>query len=214
MPYNLATTMGGLFGFLRRYGGIIEEIIEAIGGFTTLTEGVYNPVMFPNRWRNTQEDPFTKTDFEFYYKTPLSVISNKERNKKFKLKINCAQIPLYYKDNLQIRQEVGVSGFTAINIIKQCLAKEKLKKLHILSKITGQSELESLTIKTGMYSRDYTPISVKIWIKRNLMSKLGVLSLVNDFDITRVTDSTYIVDDVGNISDIEMIEMIGDINAI
>lgn len=221
MPFGLIPNTGALFKFFSKYGiGTVEEILEIIRGFTTETTGAYNPVYsgFKSKkltapWRNTRESNYTKERFEMGTTTPLNIFTNKHGSKKFRLGISCKQMPIHYNNNLQICIDVSAKGFTPLSIIKSCFTKEKLQKLQILGKITTHIS-DSLTINTNLYSRDYTPIGVKLWTKVKILSKLGVLSWLKSSDTVRISDSTYILEDVGNISDIEMLEMIGDINAI
>ena len=214
MPYNIITTLGGLFGFLRRYGGILDEIIEEIRGFTTTTPGATNVVFSKIRpKRKPKIIPYKTEEFIIPILLPLTVICDKERSRKFRLQINCAQIPLFYNDNLQIRQDIGVSGITSLAVNKECLTKEKLQKLHTSLIITGYNS-ETININTNLYSRNYTPISVKLWIKRNLTSKLGVFIPAKDKIRTRVSNGSYLYDDVGSISEIEMLDIIKDVEMI
>jgi hypothetical protein len=214
MPMNIFPAVGGLFQFFQRYGiGTVEEIIEIIlGGFTTETTGAYNPVNFPNRWKNVKDAPYKTEQFEFSYGHHLNIISEKERNKKFRLSI-VKDFDFINKNPINILYNMTSKGFTQLGVIKSCLTKEKLNKLHILSKITGENT-ETININTNLKTDIYTPIIVKTWIKKNILTKLGVLLSVDDNISTKVSDGSYLYDDIGSISDIEMIEIVGDINAI
>lgn len=198
----------------------LEEIL--FNGFSTTDGGAgsnYNPVFsgFKSKkliapWRNTKSDNYTKKKFEFSYSHILNVICIKERSQKFRL-------PVLHKFNFTKRQNIQVlynmisHGFTNIHINKFTLPLVILKKLHILTNCGGYNS-ETLNINTNLYSRNYTPISVKIWIKRNILSKLGVLLPASDKIRNRVSDGSYLYDDVGSISDIEMLDIIKDVEII
>ena len=221
MPFGIFPSVSGLFDLFRRYGGIdVEEAIRIFNGFFTGTTGVYNPVYseFKSKklsapWRNTRGNNYTKEKFEMGTTTPLNIFTNKHGSKKFRLPISCKTTPVQYDVNLPVCQDVSVKGFTTLSVIKSCLSRFKAYKLQILHKF-HENNINPISIYTDMYSRDYTPIGIKTWVKSNRISKLGVSSILFGNDITRISDSTYILEDIGNISDIEMLEIIGDINAI
>ncbi len=199
----------------------LEEIL--FNGFSTTDGGAgsnYNPVFSGFKakrltapWRNTRRDNYTKKKFEFNYGHHLIVICDKERSQKFRLKINCSQIPLFYKGILQICQNIGVSGITSLGVNKSIIPRQKLQKLHILTNCGGYNS-DTLNINTNLYSQNYTPISVKLWIKRNLLSKLGVFITAKCKIRTRVSDGSYLYNDVGSISEIEMLDIIKDVETI
>jgi len=59
MVFNVLTQYSGLFNFLKRYGGIVEEIGRLLG-FTTTDPGVggnFN-VVFNAPWRNVKGKPY------------------------------------------------------------------------------------------------------------------------------------------------------------
>lgn len=213
MPFNVATELGGLFGFLRRYGALFEEIIEILNGFRTTTDGVYNPVNYPDRWKNTKNKNYIEQPFNVNELTPLTVISVKDKTKKVKLKIIHAQIPLYFKQNLRFCKNIGIQEITQLSTFKQKLIKNKRQKLKCLS-VLGVNNVNPLNLYTVMNSILYTPINVKTWLRRNLTTKLGVCSWLKTNTSVNVQGRVYITDDVGTISDIEMLEIIKDIEII
>jgi hypothetical protein len=213
MVFNIITNQFGLFNFLKRYGSAIQQLIEDIRGFTTLTSGAYNPVNYPNRWKNTKEKNYVERPFSVSELTPLTVISVKDRNKITRLKIITPQLPTQFKEKLHFYQKMGVKEITQLPVFKQKLLKNKIQKLKCMS-VLDVNIVNQLNIYTIMESVLYTPINIKTWLKRNLTTKLGVLSWLKTDISVNVHGRTYITDDVGTISDIEMLDMIKDIEMI
>jgi hypothetical protein len=213
MVFNVVTEIGGLFGFLRRYGALFEEIINIINGFTTETSGAYNPVNYPNRWKNTKEKNYVERSFSVSELTPLTVISVKDRNKITRLKIITPQLPTQFKEKLRFYQKMGVTEITQLPVFKQKLLKNKIQKLKCMS-VSDVNTVNPLNLYTTMESVLYTPINVNTWLKRNLTTKLGVLSWLKTDISVNVHGRTYITDDVGTISDIELLDIIKDIEMV
>ena len=213
MPFNNVQNLLGIFNFLRRYGEIVEEIIIALGGFTTETSGAYNPINYPNRWKNTKEKNYVERSFSVSELTPLTVISVKDRNKIIKLKIIKPQLPTQFKEKLHFYQKVGVKEITQLPVFKQKLFKNKIQKLKCMS-VLDVNSVNPLNLYTIMESVLYTPINVNTWLKRNLTTKLGVLSWLKTNISVNVHGRTYITDDVGTISDIELLDIIKDIEMV
>ena len=188
----------------------VQDIIEA--GFTTKTSGVYNPIYSKPKWKNVKERPYKTKRFVIHDITHLTVISTKSRSKKFRL-------PVLHKfkfsniQSIQVLYTMISKGFTSLNVTKLCLPRKKKQKLHILLENTGQIT-SKLNIYTALSSIIHTPISVKIWIERNILSKLGVSIPLESKDSTKISDGSYLYDDVGSISDIEMLELIKDVESI
>lgn len=198
----------------------IEKIL--FNGFSTIDGGLgsnYNPVFSGLRskklsapWRNTRRDNYTKKKFVFNYGHHLTVICDKERSRKFRLSI-VKDFGFIKKNPINVLYNMESKGITSLGVIKSLIPIQRLKKLHILLQSMGINS-ETLNINTNLYSQNYTPISVKLWIKRNLLSKLGVFIPAKDNIRTRVSNGSYLYDDVGSISDIEMLDIIKDVETI
>ncbi len=198
----------------------LEEIL--FNGFSTTDGGAgsnYNPVFSGFKakrltapWRNTRRDNYTKKKFEFNYGHHLTVICDKERSQKFRLSI-LKDFNFIKKNPINVLYNIMSKGITSLFVNKVCFTKEKLQKLYISLIINGYNS-DTLNINTNLYSQNYTPISVKLWIKRNLLSKLGVFITAKCKIRTRVSDGSYLYDDVGSISDIEMLDIIKDVETI
>jgi len=199
----------------------IVVIIEA-AGFTTTDPGVggnYNPIFSGFRskklkapWRNTRRDNYKTKKFEFNYGHHLTVICDKERSQKFRLSI-LKDFNFIKKNPINVLYNMVSKGITSLFVNKVCFTKEKLQKLYTSLTITGYNS-DTLNINTNLYSQNYTPIGVKLWIKRNLLSKLGVFIPAKCKIRTRVSDGSYLYNDVGSISDIEMLDLIEDVKTI
>jgi len=201
MPYNFIERHLGLFQFLRRFGAFIEIIIEA-GGFTTETPGAVN-VLY--QWKNVKGKNRTKR-FKINVLTPLIVNSTKHLTKSTRLNI---LIDLELKKNYlcNVLTNILSKGFTRFIVNKHCLPTVKSRKLKILLENSGQS-INSLTLSTSLETDNHTPLNVLTWLKRKFETKLGVFIPLNTDHSIQLEERLYMIDDVGTISDIEMIEMI------
>lgn len=209
MVFDVATEIGGLFGFLRKYGALFEEIIQILNGFSTQTPGVYNPVNDPNRWKNIKGKPYYEEEFEFNVFTPLTVIGTNNKHKSFPLKI-LKGFDFIKSDKVNILDNLESIDISPLTIIKEKLFKDKIQKLKILKPI-DEKNVNPLTFNKSIEREDYTPIKISTWLKSEKSTKLGVLSWMKSGHNERVHERTYITDDVGTISDIELIELIGSI---
>lgn len=192
----------------------IEEIL--FNGFNTTTTGAVNVVFsgFKSKkqkapWRNVKGKGYRTEKFVFNYGHHLTVICDKERSKKFRLSV-LQKFKFSNIQSIQVLHNMVSKGFTSLSVNKALLPLVKLKKLRILSKITGQS-IQPLNINTDLETSMRTPITVKTWIKKNILTKLGVILNIEGDVTTMISDGSYLYDDVGTISDIEMIEMIREV---
>lgn len=211
MPFNIATELSGIFGFLRRYGAFFEEIIEIINGFKTTTEGVYNPIFSKPKWKSVRKR-YDEVPFEFHHTDPLVVFSDKETSKKLSLPVK-QNISYKRKDNISVLHDMTSIRITSLAVIKQCYDKINTKKIHISQDLTTIN-VNSLTINTWLKSTDSTPLSVLFWLKKTISIKLGVFTWLTSKVHDRIEDKTYLLDDVGTISDIEMLDIIGEVESI
>jgi len=220
-----------LFTFLDRLDAIREnlhlrtltdrEVQEIVERFQTTTSGVYNPIYsIPKRrvkrWRNVKEIPYITKEFTILEQTPLTV-----RHEVFRLK----RISLKLLDDLTSKKINSLVINKYINPLK------KRHKLQVL--LNNDSDIsQTLNINTNLQSTDYTPISVKTWIKNKILSKLGVLFWIKNkisselgvllwiknrdtIQVTSRANSRFLYcEDIGTISDIEMIETLEDVRRI
>lgn len=175
MVFNVINNQFGLFSFLKRYGGAIQELIKEINGFTTKTSGVYNPVNYGYKWRNVKKQPYTTDAFEFDVSFPITVITKQVASKTFNL-----------------------------DVIKSMKTVEFIEELQISKPLTG-SFSNPLTLSKS-FEIDYTaPIDVMPWVKSKFSPKLRGIWTPRKVNI---------IDDVGTISEIEMLDIIGNIESI
>lgn len=213
MPYNLISNQFGLFGFLRKYGEAIQILIEEINGFLTTTEGIYNPVNYPDRWKNVPNKPYSEEPFTLTELTPLVVTTNKQVNKKIKLNIGKPFTGLQTKDRFNIFKECSGYNVSNLTISKPMMSLKKIQKLKILIENRG-IYAHNISIHKEISNRIPSPINIKTWVKRYFSNKLGVKSWVKTRYSERISEKPYIIDDVGTISDIELLEIIKEIETI
>lgn len=174
MVFNVINNQFGLFAFLKRYGGAIQQLIEDIRGFTTLTIGATNVVNFGYKWKNVRGQVYKTEDFEVQFNpVPINIISQKSVIKNFNL-----------------------------SVIKQMIPVNIPQKLRIIRKFIVKS-VNPLTINKGFESDIVTPLNVLPWMKRNTSTKQGGLIWTEPKD-----------DDVGTISDIELLNIIKEIEVV
>lgn len=214
MSFNILSKFNsGLWDFFRRYGiGTVDEIIEIIGGFLTTTPGVYNPVNYPDRWKNVKSKPYETKDFDFNINLPLTVICDKDRNKKFRLPV-IKNFDFIKKQPINSLYKIISENVSSFDIIKSCLVKIKTNKLHIIQEIDGIN-VNPLTIKTSVDDYNHTPITVKTWLKLQKQNRIGVKLLSEGRLLLRLSEGSYIINDVGNISDIELLDIIKEVEII
>lgn len=212
MPFNIINNQFGLFNFIRRYGVAIQELVEEINGFTTKTSGVYNPIFDRPKWKNVKSKGYTEEKFEFHHITPLSLTRTGEQKKKFHLSV-CSQIPLSYKDNLQIMLENRGTDISHLTVIKSELYKDKKEKLKFIGKIL-ENNVNPLNLSIRTVSMDHTQIIIKSWLDILISTKLRVLQKISNVSTERLQDRTFIIGDIGTISDIEMLDIIKEVEMI
>lgn len=199
----------------------ILVIVEA-AGFTTTEPGVggnYNPIFSGFRskkltapWKNTKGKTYRKEKFVFNYGHHLTVICDKEMNKKFRLTV-LQKFKFSKIQSIQVLHNMVSRGFTSLIVNKLTMPLKKIQKLQILLENRG-IYAQPLNINTDLETSMRTPISVKTWVKTKILSKLGVKLNIEGSVTTMISDGSYLYDDVGTISDIEMIEIIKEIELV
>ena len=213
MPFNVTTEIGGLFGFLRKYGALFQEIKEILKGFTTETSGVYNPVNFPDRWKNVKGKPYKETEFTVNELSPLTVIGTNSKTKKTRLPILFNHVVEWNRENLQINIGTSLSGITNITALKSNLYKNKISKLQILTDC-NENLIKPITINTSMTSISCTPLSVMTWLRSKIQAKFGVCHTLTTKNNDKLKARTYITEDLGTISDLELLDIIKEVELV
>ncbi len=183
-----------------------KEDIGVLLGFTTLTKGVYNPVNFPNRWRNVKSKPYTEESFEIKYKIPLTVSLIKGQSFKLPLSV-CIDIIHQQKDSISVINEFRTEEIIHLPVIKSFISHEIPKNLKVLS-LNDVKNVNTVSINTRIHGSICTPIKMQSWLRQNLITNLGVYSNLTTNVSDRMNESIYIIRDVGTISDIELLDMI------
>ena len=206
MPYNIITSLGGLFGFLRRYGGILDEIIVLLGGFTTTDPGVGGNFNVLFDWRNVRGKAYKTVPFTVQLLQPLTVNSTKQLIKKSKINI-VLDSKVKRKYILDILLDASTKGFSNLVVNKECLNKKKVQKLQIITGLLTDF-VNSLSLNMELITRESYPTNVTAWLSRKIETKLRVFLPTLTKQSLVLEQPLYNVGDVGTISEIERLDIL------
>jgi len=213
MPFNIIPNVSGLFTFFKKYGiGTVEEILDIINGFLTTTPGVYNPVFSQpkSKWKNVKIKPYEEKEFDFDINVGLNIICNKKTNKKFSILV-LNKFDYVNKDDINVISEIKQNDNNKLSI-NYNINDEKIENLNVLSSIKNIIS-NTLNLKTIVSEHNYTPITVKTWVKLEEQNRVGVVLLSEIRDRLRVY-KRYNDDDIAVISDLEILNIIKEIEII
>jgi len=214
MVYNVITELTGLFKFLKRYGGVLEEIVQLIG-FSTLIPGLINPI-FNKPKRKLQPRrrvyPYQEEKFSFSFKDPLTIKTR--RTYQWNEPLNVIT-PVHMKSQtpLDVLTDVKCSEVSSLTVITN-LDTVVLEKIIIFSEMIYKS-IEKIRISTFLKSSILEALKISTGLKNRLKDKLKIKSSVKSNKIRdRLENQSVYMDDVGQIEEIELIQILGDIDAL
>lgn len=193
-----------------------EDIIVA-AGFSTSVSGVLNPIF--NRSKKKTERLYTRPKqafkekkFKFNIKDPLTVKTRRKYEYRH-------EIPIFTPIHTNSQAPVNVLIPLTINDVNLLTVLTKIKnsvseKIIILMEMIYKS-LDKISISTFLKSSLLNSLKVSIYLKSKRKSRLHIESPLKSNGLRdRLENQSVYMDDVGQIEEIELLQIIGDISAI
>jgi len=190
---------------------------EKLVAFSTTTPGLINvvydkPKKKKGRLYTRPRSPYKEEKFKLNFKDSLTVKTRRTYQYNHELKINLPYgKKIYQPVNVLIPLTViGVSPLTVITKIENVVS----EKIIIFSEMIYNS-FEKISISTFLKTSTLEALKISTGLKNGLKDKLKIKTPVKSNKIRdRLENQSVYMDDVGEIEEIELIQILGDIDAL
>jgi len=194
----------------------VEDIVKA-AGFSTTTPGLINVIY--NRPKKKAKRLYTRPkqvvkEEKFKFNVKDKFIVNTRRTYKYEHDLIVdTPVKKKIKQSVNVLTPLTVNGVNSLTVITN-LDTVVLEKIIILTKIIYKS-LEKISISTFLKNTLLNALKISTGLKLRLKNKLKVSSPLELTELReRLENQSVYMGDVGQIEEIELVQILGDIDAL